>query len=67
MYANVTGTPFSCICATSPSVFLASAPSKPGKPQLPAESVMSVPSVALTQPWPLLIAGLTYFAPKSAL
>ena len=67
MYANVTGTPFSCICATIPSVFFASAPSKPGKPQLPAGSVMSVPSVAFTHGCPPVIAGLTYFAPKSAL
>ncbi len=67
MYANVTGTPFSCICATSPSVFLARAPSKPGKPQLPWLSVMFEPSVAFTHGLPPVIAGLTYFAPNSAM
>ena len=52
MYAKVTGTPFSCICATSPSVFFASAPSKPGKPQLPWPSMIGAPDVSLTHGWP---------------
>src|SRR5436305_7280397 len=64
MYANVTGTPCSCIASTSPSVFFASAPSNPGKPHCPNWSVMFDPSVALTQPFTPPIAGLTYFAPN---
>ena len=68
----MTGTPCSCIWATSPSVFFASAPSKPGKPHWLVGSVMLPPPIACTQlpePVPLLcvppIAGLTYLAPKS--
>ena len=67
MYAYVTGTPCSCICATMPSVFFASAPSKPGKPQFPAGSLIGLPAVSFTHGCPPVIAGLTYLAPKRAL
>ena len=50
-----------------PSVFFASAPSKPGKPQLPAGSVMFEPSVAFTHGWPPVIAGSTYFGAEERL
>ena len=66
--ANVTGTPASCICATSPSVFFANIPSKPGKPHWPNGSAIGLPvGVVDARRLPWLIAGLTYFAPKSAL
>ena len=67
MYANVTGTPASCICATSASVFFGNSPSKPGKPHWLNWSVTSfVPVMSLTQALPPVIAGFTYFEPNSA-
>src|SRR5213596_2535670 len=41
-------------------------PSKPGKPQLPAGSLIGCPDVSLTHGLPLVTAGSTYLAPYSA-
>ena len=50
-------------------MFFAYIPSKPGKPHWSNGSLIGWPGpfVSLTQLLPLLIAGFTYFAPKSAL
>ena len=62
MYAYVTGTPASCICATHDSDTVASIPSKPGKPTWPFASWITLPFRSVIGPLGLM-TGSTYFAP----
>src|SRR5436309_4917120 len=64
MYPKVTGIPASCICATYPSELAALIPSKPGKPGLPAGSVIGVEPSTVDTAGPPAIAGSTYLAPN---
>ena len=68
MYANVTGTPDSCIWATMPRVFLAIHAVEAREARL-AERIDDRARRSCRRPTalPPLIAGLTYFAPKRRL